>query len=40
MTLKKSGDVVTFGASTRQYKVSVDYSSMLAAQMNALLLLE
>jgi len=36
----QKGDVVTFGASTRQYRVTVDYSKMLKAQERALRNLE
>ena len=30
--VQQKGDIVTFGASTRSYKVNVDYSRMLKAQ--------
>ena len=38
--VNKKGDIVQFGASTRSYKITVDYSRMLAAQMKALKELE
>jgi pSer/pThr/pTyr-binding forkhead associated (FHA) protein len=38
--IQKNGDVVVFGASTRSYKVKIDYSRMLKAQEQALKALE
>ena len=38
--VKKKGDSIMFGVSTRLYQVHVDYSRLLAAQMQALKTLE
>ena len=38
--VQQQGDMITFGFSTRKYKVTVDYTRMLEAQEQALKMLE